>query len=91
MELPQPYRYRVDSPRRLIEVLDDEIDIAESQVRKRLRGHRGYGAIQAFQGVGPVMAAILVAEMADVSRFVSTRQFVRVDALSPRARRQGRP
>ena len=36
MPLPQPYRYRVDSLRRLIEVFDDEIDIAESQVHKRL-------------------------------------------------------
>ena len=54
----------------LVEVFDDEVDIAENQVRKRLRGHRGYRAVQALHGVGPVMAAIFVAEVGDVCRFV---------------------
>ncbi len=71
MPFDQPYRYRVDSLRRLIAVFDDEIDNAESQVRKRLRGHRGYRAVQALHGVGPVMAAIFVAEIGDVCRFAS--------------------
>ena len=70
MDLPQPYRYRVDSLRRVVELFDDEVDIAENQVRKRLRGHRGYRAVQALHGVGPVMAAIFVAEVGDVCRFV---------------------
>ena len=83
MELPQPYRYRVDSLRRLLSVFDDEIDIAESQVRKRLRAHRGYRAVQAIKGVGPVMAAIFVAEIGDVSRFGSARQLCSWAGLTP--------
>jgi transposase len=83
MELPQPYRYRVDSLRRLIAVFDDEIDIAESQVRKRLRGHRGYRAVQALHGVGPVMAAIFVAEIGDVSRFASARHLCSWAGVTP--------
>jgi transposase len=43
----------------------------EAQIRSRLRGHRGYRAIQAVNGIGPTMAAILVAEIGDVSRFRS--------------------
>lgn len=83
MELPQPYRYRVDSLRRLLGVFDDEIDIAESQARKRLRGHRGYRAVQAIKGVGPVMAAIFVAEIGDVSRFASARHLCSWAGVTP--------
>ena len=83
MELPQPYRYRVDSLRRLIEVFEDEIDVAESQTRKRLKGHRGYRAVQALHGVGPVMAAIFVAEIGDVSRFASARHLCSWAGLTP--------
>ena len=35
--LRQPYALRVESLRRLLEVFDDEVDIVESQVHKRLR------------------------------------------------------
>ena len=80
---PQPYRYRVDSLRRLVEVFDDEVDIAESQVHKRLGRHRGYRAVQALHGVGPVMAAIFVAEVGDVSRFVSARHLCSWAGLTP--------
>ncbi|MGH9107011.1 MAG: transposase [Acidimicrobiales bacterium] len=83
MEVPQPYRYRVDSLRRLIDVFDDEIDIAESQGRKRLPGHRGYRAVQALHGVGLVMAAILVAEIGDVRRFGSARRLCSWAGLTP--------
>lgn len=81
--LPQPYRYRVGSLRRLLGVFDDEIDIAESQLRKRLRAHSGYRAVQAVKGVGPAMAAIFVAEVGDVSRFGSARQLCSWAGLTP--------
>jgi transposase len=83
MDLPQPYRYRVDSLRRLVEVFDDEIDVAESQVHKRLKGHRGYHAIQALHGVGRVTAAIFVAEIGDISRFTSARHLCSWAGLTP--------
>jgi len=83
MPLDQPYRYRVDSLRRLIEIFDDEIDIAESQVQKRLRGHRGYRAVQALKGVGPVSAAIFVAEIGDIGRFSDARQLCSWAGLTP--------
>ena len=83
MELPEPYRYRVDSLRRLIEVFDDEVDMAESQVHKRLKGHRGYRAVQALHGVGPVGAAIFVAEIGDITRFADARHLCSWAGLTP--------
>jgi transposase len=43
----------------------------ERKIRERLQGDRGYRAIQAINGIGPTMAAILVAEIGDVTRFRS--------------------
>ena len=83
MELPQPYRYRVDSLRRLLGAYEDEVDIVEGQLHKRLKGHRGYRAVQAINGVGRVTAAIFVAEIGDVSRFRSARHLCSWAGLTP--------
>jgi transposase len=83
MPLDQPYRYRVDSLRRLIELFDDEVGITEGQVHKRLRGHRGYLAVQAIHGVGRVTAAIFVAEIGDITRFSDARHLCSWAGLTP--------
>jgi transposase len=62
-------RARVDSLRRLITALDFEIDIYAKLVANRLRIDPGYRAIQALPGVGPVLAAVFVAEIGDITRF----------------------
>ena len=41
MELPQPYRYRVDSLRRLVEVFDDEVDVARKPSPQAPPGRTG--------------------------------------------------
>src|SRR5215217_5741469 len=70
-ELGDAYSIRVESLRDLIEVYDREVTMLETKIRERLRGDRGYQAIQAINGIGPTMAAILVAEIGDVTRFRS--------------------
>src|SRR5688572_19663905 len=55
-------RARVDSLLRLIEALDFEVGLFTQLVAGRLREHPGYVAIQAIPGVGPVLAAVFVAE-----------------------------
>ena len=71
LELADAYATRVQSLRTLIDAYDHEVARLEAQIRSRLRGHRGYRAIQAINGIGPTMAAILVAEIGDVTRFRS--------------------
>ena len=39
-----------------------------------LAGHRGYQVIQQLPGIGPVLAAVIVAEIGDVGRFHSAAQ-----------------
>jgi len=67
--LAPAFRARVNSARRVIEALDFEIELFTNLVGSRLRGHGGYTAIQAISGVGPILAAVFVAEIGDVHRF----------------------
>jgi transposase len=79
-----PYATRVESLRRMIEVYDGEVAMLETQIRERLRGDRGYRAIQAIHGIGPTMAAILVAEIGDVGRFRSAAALCSWAGLTPK-------
>ena len=74
----------MESLRDLIEVYDREVTMLETQIRQRLHGDRGYRAIQAINGIGPTMAAILVAEIGDVSRFRSAAALCSWAGLTPK-------
>jgi transposase len=56
-----------------VEVYDREIDMLEREIHRQLKDHAGYWAIQAIPGVGPTIAAIMVAEIGDVSRFANAQ------------------
>jgi transposase len=84
MELGDAYTIRVESLRHLIGVYDREVAMLETKIRDRLRGHRGYRAIQAINGIGPTMAAILVAEIGDVGRFPSAAALCSWAGLTPK-------
>ena len=84
--LAPAYRTRVESLRDLVEVFDREIQKLETDVRHELRGHAGYQAIQQIPGVGPLFAAIFVAEIGDVTRFRSPAQLASWAGLTPKHR-----
>ena len=75
LELPQPYASRVDSQRRLLLMLDNEIDLVEHQLHHRLKDDASYQALLRIKGIGPTFAAILLAEIGDVHRFGSPHQW----------------
>ena len=76
-------RARVDSALRLIAGLDFEIELFGKQVAGRLCRDRGYLAIQALPGVGPVLAAVFVAEIGDIGRFRRAEQLASWAGLTP--------
>jgi transposase len=86
LRLDPPYAARVGSLRRLIEAFDFEIDIVGRRVAGQLSGHPGYTAVQAIDGVGPVLAAVFVAEIGDVHRFARPEQLCSWAGLTPRHR-----
>jgi transposase len=84
LELPQPYASRVDSQRRLLLMLDNEIDLVEHQLHHRLKDDASYQALLRIKGIGPTFAAIFLAEIGDVHRFGSPHQLACWAGLTPR-------
>jgi transposase len=82
--LPTPYAARIASLRRLLEDLDFEIDVFTHLVHGRLRTDPGYVAVQQIPGIGPVLAAVFLAEVGDVSRFTTAPQLACWAGLTPK-------
>jgi len=74
---------RVESLPDLIDSVNREIAMLEEQNAPYFAGDLGYHAVQAIPGVGPVLAAIFVAEIGDVSRFTSARHLCSWAGLTP--------
>jgi transposase len=84
LALPAAFQARVNSLRRLLDPLDAEIALFGGMVAARLARHPGYQAIQHIDGLGPVLAAVLVAEIGDVARFPGPAQLASWVGLTPR-------
>jgi transposase len=66
--------------------VDFEIEVFAGLVRARLARDPGYTAIQQIPGVGPVLAAVFVAEIGDVHRFGGPAQLACWAGLTPKHR-----
>jgi len=77
------YGTRVSSLRVLIEAVDNEIDMLGGVIGTWLADDVGYHAIQAIGGVGPVLAAVFVAEIGDVTRFRTAHHLASWAGLTP--------
>ncbi len=86
LRLDPAYNARVVSLRRLIDAFTFEIDVLAARTAADLHSHRGYQAIQAIPGVGPLLAAVFVAEIGDVSRFARPEQLCSWAGMTPRHR-----
>jgi len=84
LPLPQPYAGKVVSLRALIAVLDGEIGRLEEQAAAMLAGDRGYAAIRQLPGIGPVLGAVIAAEIGDITRFGKPGQLCSWAGLTPR-------
>ena len=84
--LPAPYAGKVASLRALIGVLDGEIARLEQQAAGMLAGHAGYAALRQLPGIGPVLGAVIAAEIGDVTRFARPGQLCSWAGLTPRHR-----
>jgi transposase len=87
--LPQPYAGKVTSLRQLTGELTTEITMLSEVIADLLAGDRGYQVIQQLPGIGPVLAAVIVAEIGDVTRFRNAGQLCSWAGLTPRHRESG--
>jgi transposase len=74
----------VNSALRLIDSLDFEVEVFTTLANNRLRDDPGYRAIQQIHGVGPVLAAVFIAEIGDIGRFPGPAQLASWAGLTPR-------
>src|SRR5215211_188243 len=86
LRLPRAYGLRVASLGELLGALDQQIAMLGREIGSALAGDVGDLAIQAIPGVGPVLAAILVAEIGEVGRFAGAPQLCSWAGLTPRHR-----
>jgi transposase len=82
--LPAPYAGKVASLRALIGVLDGEIARLGQQAADQLAGDEGYAAVRELDGIGPVLAAVICAEIGDITRFGKPGQLCSWAGLTPR-------
>lgn len=80
------YAGRVRSLLELINILDVHEARFAALIAKQLDADRGYQAIQQIPGIGPVLAAVFVAEIGDVHRFSGPAQLGSWAGLTPRHR-----
>jgi transposase len=86
LRLPQPYAGKVTSLRHLAGELTGEITMVSEVTADLLAGDRGYAVIQQLPGIGPVLAAVIIAEIGDVHRFKNAAQLCSWAGLTPRHR-----
>jgi transposase len=84
--LDRAYRARLNAYLRIVDTLDTEIVLADGWIAARLASDAGYRVIQQIPGVGPVWAAVFVAEIGDIGRFASARHLCSWAGLTPRHR-----
>jgi transposase len=84
LALPAPYAARIASLRRVMEVLDFEIDVFARLARGRLARDPGYTAVQTIPGIGPILAAVLLAEIGDIGRFATAEKLTCWAGMTPK-------
>jgi transposase len=82
--LPAPYGAKVASLRALIGVLDGQVTALGGEAASMLAGDKGYQALRELPGIGPVLAAVICAEIGDVTRFGKPGQLCSWAGLTPR-------
>jgi transposase len=86
LSLPQPYAGKITSLRQLIGWLTAEAGMLDEVIADFLGGHPPYQAVLRLPGIGPVLAAVVIAEIGDVSRFPGPGQLCSWAGLTPRHR-----
>jgi transposase len=84
------YGQRIESIIVLVDALTHEIDEFNASIAHVFRDHAGYHAIQQIPGIGPILAAVFVAEIGDVTGFPSPTEMCSWVGVTPRHRESDR-
>ncbi len=80
-ELPPVARQAVDLALRMIDHIDTELDLLDTELARIARAQPGCKALMRRYGIGRLTAVAIWAELGDVRRFANARQAVRFTGL----------
>ena len=86
LKLPRISKHRVEANLRLIDDLEDEVEIAEGEIKKLFVKDSRIRRLLPIPGIGFTTAATIVAEVWDISRFSSPEQLCSWAGLTPSER-----
>jgi transposase len=84
LQLDPAFHARVLSLRRLVDAFTFEADVVAKRITGELAHHPGFKAIQAINGVGPLLGMVFVAEIGDVTRFSRPQQLCSWAGMTPK-------
>lgn len=87
--LPPTDRGRIEAALRLIDGVDAEVSLCDTQIRARFRADPRMRRLQAIPRIGLVTAATVLSEVWDVARFPSARHLSSWAGLTPSERSSG--
>lgn len=72
-----------------IDMLTQLLGQADREIREFFLAHPAFALLQTIPGVGPLVAAVCIAELGDINRFPSAKQVVSYAGLVPREHSSG--
>ena len=82
--LPEPWRSSVAASLYLVDVLEEQIDAIEGELRRSGPEHRYLQLLMSAPGIGWVLGYTIAAEIGDVERFPAPAKLVSYTGLCPR-------
>ena len=86
LELAQPYALEVESCLRLLDVIEDEVQLCLKHIREMLREDGRSKVLMSVPGIGEIFAYLVLCEVGQIERFASVKHFVSYCALAPMTR-----
>lgn len=81
--LPEYTRASVEQALRVLDCVEQEIEVAEGSIRQMLQQDEATRLLDSLPGVGPVLSAVLALEIGDVRRFATGAQLASYAGLTP--------
>jgi transposase len=88
-QLSEPWRANVAASLYLIDVLAEQIDRIERELRCAAADHRYLRLLTSAPGIGWVLGYTIAAEIGDVGRFATPAKLISYTGLCPRVRQSG--
>ena len=83
LQLNPGARAQIDAMLTVMSTLAEQIDLIDCELRRLANSDERLVALQRIFGIGPVLAATILAEIGDAKRFRRARQVVRAAGLDP--------